>query len=200
MLRNKKSKPRKEVLVADGRTVATMPLRGGLTTQSMPECSMQLEYVTNQVYTGTISWKNLLDTVLVAASSTVGYDVFYSAKLHYVEVWTPPIIEGTASSAPALAYDSPSQGDLKVYNIPVSGMGGYCKCKPSKRSINGWTWQQASSITCFTLNSVTTGTFIRVSVTFRARMLSSNVATNALSGATAGFLYLRGLDGAVKGG
>ena len=137
---------------------------------------MQLEYVTNATTTQSISWKNLLDTVLLAASSTVGYDVFYSAKLHYVEVWTPPTVGGVSSGAPSLAFDSPSQGDLKVYNIPVSAQGGYCKCKPSKRSINGWTWQQASSITCFTLNSFSSGTFTRLSVTFRARMLSSNVA------------------------
>ncbi len=184
--------------MADGKTAATMPIPGGLVAKSAPESAMSLEYVLNATYTGSITWRNILDSVLMASSATVGYDVFYSARVHYVEVWTPPTVLGVAAGAPALAFDSPSQGDQKVYNIPVTPQGGYCKCVPSKNSINGLTWQQSSSLTCFTLNSFTAGTLIRISVVFRARMLSSNAAQNALSGATAGFVYLRGLDGAAK--
>ena len=188
----------REVLVADGKTAATMPIPGGMVAKSAPESSMSLEFFVNAATTQTISWRQLLDCVVMASSSTVGQDLFYSAKLHYVEVWTPATQAGVSYGGPSLAFDSPSQGDQKVYNIPIGPQGGYCKCVPSKRSINAWTWQASSSVTCFTLNSFSVGTFIRLSVTFRARMGSAVTAANALSGATTGAIYLRGLDGQAK--
>ena len=195
--RKSKSKPVREVLVADGKTAATIPIPGGMVAKSLPECSMSLDFVVNATTTQTISWRQLLDTVLMATSSTVGADMFYSARLHYIDVWTPPSTY-VQLGAPSIAFDSPSQGDQKVYNIPVGPQGGYCRCKPSLTTLNGLTWQSSSSVTCFTLNSFSVGTYLRLSVTFRARQGSAVAAQNALSGAVAGALYLRGLDGQAK--
>jgi len=196
--RSRKNKPKQEQLVADGRTVATIPVPGGMVAKSAPESSMSLEFFVNTATTQTITWADLLDTVVMATSSTLGQDLFYSAKLHYVEVWTAPTVAGVNYGGMSLSFDSPSQGDQKVYNIPVGPQGGYCKCVPSKRSINAWTWQTSSSVNCFTVNSFAVGTFIRLSVTFRSRMVSAVAAQNALSGATTGNIYLRGLDGLAK--
>ncbi len=192
-----KNQPRKEILVADGRTAATIPIPGGMVAKSLPESSMSLDYVLNAATSQSITWRQILDTVVFASSSTVGYDLFYSAKVHYVDIWTPPTTF-VALGAPSLAFDSPSQGDQKVYNIPVGPQGGYCRCKPSMRTINGLTWQSSSSVTCFTLNSLSAGTYLRISVTFRARQGSPVAAQNALSSATTGAIYLRGLDGLAK--
>ncbi len=189
-------KPKKEMLLADGRTQASIPVRGGVGLCN-PESALSLEWVTNQVYTGTVTWRMLLDTVVMATTSTAGSDVFYSMRLHYVEIWTPDAAAGVVANWPSLAFDSPSQGDQRVFQIPCTANGGYAKCKPAKTSINGLTWQTSSSVGAFTLNNLGVGTIIRISCTVRARLGSGSAtsAANALSGATAGTMYLRGLDG-----
>ena len=133
----------------------------------------------------------------MATTSTAGYDVFYSCRLHYVEIWTPDAAAGVVANWPGLAFDSPSQGDQRVFQVPCTSNGGYAKCKPAKSSINGLTWQTSSSVGCFTLSSIGVGTIVRLKVTYRSRLGSGSAtaAANALSGATAGTMYLRGLDG-----
>lgn len=194
--RRQKKKALREVIVADGRTAATIPVRGGVGLPN-PESALSLDFVANQNYTGTITWRNILDSMVMATTSTAGYDVFYSCRLHYVEIWTPDSAAGVVANWPALAFDSPSQGDQRVFQVPCTSNGGYAKCKPAKTSLNGLTWQTSSSIGCFTLMNIGIGTIVRVKATFRGRLGqgSSQVAANALSGATVGTVYLRGLDG-----
>lgn len=194
--KRKSNQPKREVLVADGRTAASIPIRGGVGLPN-PESALSLEWVANQNYTGTITWRMILDSVVMATTATVGYDVFYSCRLHSVEIWTPDAAAGVVANWPSLAFDSPSQGDQRVFQVPCTSNGGYAKCKPSNRSINGWTWQTSSSVGCFTLTNIGIGTIVRINCTMRARMGSGSatVAANALSGATAGTIYLRGLDG-----
>ena len=162
-----------------------------------PESALSLEWVAKNVYTGTITWRMLLDTVVMATTSTAGSDVFYSMRLHYVEIWTPDAAAGVVANWPSLAFDSPSQGDQRVFQVPCTSNGGYAKCKPAKTSINGLTWQTSSSVGAFTLTDISVGTIVRIRCTVRARMGSGSAtsAANALSGATAGAMYLRGLDG-----
>ncbi len=156
-----------------------------------------MEWVATAVTTVTITWRNVLDWICMATTSTAGYDVFYSARLHYVEIWTPDAAAGVVANWPSLAFDSPSQGDQRVFQVPCTSNGGYAKCKPANSSINGATWQTSSSVGCFTLSSIGVGTVVRVWLTYRARLGSGSATAcaNALSGATAGTVYLRGLDG-----
>ena len=160
-----------------------------------PTCSVSLDFVTNAVFTGSISWANLLDSIVMATSSTTVVDVFCSARLKSVEIWCPPTVAGVVAGWPALAFDSPSQGDQRVFQIPSGPQGGYAKCKPSNHSINGFTWQDSSSLTAFTLDNLSVGMVIRVKLVMRTRYLNVQPATAAASGATTGFTYLRGLDG-----
>ena len=104
-------------LIADGQTSAAIPVRGG---QGMPNptSSITLDFVTNAVFTRSISWSNLLGTVVMATSTTTVVDVFYSARLKSVEIWSPPTVAGVVAGWPSLAFDSPSQGDQRVVQIP----------------------------------------------------------------------------------
>ena len=181
-------------LIADGHTSAAIPVRGG---QGMPNptSSITLDFVTNAVFTGSISWQNLLDTVVMATSTTTVCDVFYSARLKSVEIWSPPTVAGVVAGWPSLAFDSPSQGDQRVVQIPSGPNGGYVKCKPSNHSINGWTWQDSSALNAFTLDNMAVGTVLRVKLVMRSRMVSVQPAASAASGAVTGSIYLRGLDG-----
>jgi hypothetical protein len=194
--RNPKKKVTKEVLVADGRTQATIPVRGGAGLPN-PESKLSLDFVANAVTTVTITWRNILDLVVMGTTTTQLADVFYSCRLHSVEIWTPDAAAGVVANWPSLAFDSPSQGDQRVFQIPCTANGGYAKCKPAKSSINGLTWQTSSSVGCFTLNNIGVGTIVRINATFRARMGSGSatIAANAGSSVVAGTMYLRGLDG-----
>jgi hypothetical protein len=195
----KKSKGSKSVhIVADGKSEFSIPNPGGLQATGIPTTSMKLKFNCGTATTSSVTWANLLDTVVFAATSTSVYDLFYSARLHSVEVWLPPQVAGVATSAQfTLAFDSPSQGDQRVWSCYSGPTGGYLKAKPSNHSINGMMWQNSSSVGCFTVNNCPIGALIQVNVTFRTRMGSGSAiaAAQAASGATAGTVYFRGLDG-----
>ena len=94
--RNPKKKVTKEVLVADGRTQATIPVRGGAGLPN-PESKLSLDFVANAVTTVTITWRNILDLVVMGTTTTQLADVFYSCRLHSVEIWTPDAAAGDES-------------------------------------------------------------------------------------------------------
>ncbi len=192
----KNRKVRKEALVADGKTVATIPNPGGLQAYGTIQCPMKLKFTCTTATTSTITWANILDTVVVATTSTQLADVFYSARLKAVRIWTPPMAGNNAYQA-TIAFDSPSQGDQRVWVVSSGPTGGYCECKPSKNSINGKMWEDSSSVGVFTVNSMPVGTLIELDLVFRSRLGpgSAALAAQAGSGLTAGTIYLRGMDG-----
>lgn len=194
--RPKKGKARREVLVADGKTVATIPNPGGLQAYGTIQCPMKLKFTCTTATTSTITWANILDTVVMATTSTSLADVFYSARLKAVRIWTPPMAGNNAYQA-TIAFDSPSQGDQRVWVVSSGPTGGYCECRPSKSSANGKFWEDSSSVGVFTINSMPVGTLIELDLVFRSRIGpgSAVTAAQAGSGLTAGTIYLRGMDG-----
>ena len=185
-------------VVADGRSEFAIPNPGNLQVSGIPTVSMKLKFNCGTATTSTVTWANILDTVVFAATATSVYDLFYAARLHCVEVWLPPQVAGVATSAQmSLAFDSPTQGDQRLWVCYAGPTGGYMKCKPSNHSLNGLTWQNSSSVGGFTVNNCPIGALIQLSITFRTRMGSGSAqaAAQAASGATAGTVYFRGLDG-----
>ncbi len=196
--RGKKKKVIRERIQPDGGTLASIPNISGLQPGVSMTVPMKLRFVCSTATTSTVTWANILDTVVFAATSTSVYDLFYAVRLHSVEIWLPDADLGVnQNSQCTLAFDSPTQGDQRIYAISSLGGPGYAKCVPSRHSLNGWTWQDSSSVGCFTLNNCPVGAQICLSVTFRTRMGqgSAVAAAQAASGASAGTIYLRGLDG-----
>lgn len=199
--RSKKGKKKvvvKEMLVADGRTQASIPNPSGLQRLNIPTVSMTLRYVCSTATTSTVTWANILDTVVFATSSTQVYDLFFAARLHSVEVWTPPAVLGVnASTQCTIAFDSPTQGDQRIWACSAAGGPGYVKATPSKHSLNGFTWQDSSAVGAFTFNNLPQGADIAINITFRCRMGqgAAQAAAQAASGASTGTIYFRGLDG-----
>lgn len=192
----KKKKPTREVLVADGKTSASIPNPGGLQAYGTIQCPMKLKFTVVSATTSTITWANLLDTVIIATTSTAAADVFYSARLKCVRVWTPPLAGSNAYQA-TIAFDSPSQGDQRVWVCSSGPAGGYIEARPSRQSLNGKMWEDSSSVGVMTVNSLPVGTLIEVDVVFRSRIGpgSAVTAAQAGSGMTVGTIYFRGLDG-----
>ena len=196
--RRSKKQPTKVMIVPDGRSESTIPNPGGMRSIGVIQTSMHLRFVCGTATTSTVTWANLLDTVIMATTSTQAADVFYSMRLHSVEIWLPPAVQGVAvNSQTVLAFDSPTQGDQRVWIVSSGPTGGYQKCVPSKRSLNGLTWQDSSSVGGFTLNNCPVGALFQINATFRSRMGpgSATIAAQAGSGMTPGVIYLRGFDG-----
>ena len=194
---NKKS-PARVMVVADGRSELSIPNPGGLLGTGVVEATMHLRFKCSTATTSTITWANILDTVIMATTSTQAADVFYSVRLHSLEIWLPPPVGGVATNVDCgIAFDSPTQGDQKLWIVSAGTLGGYQKCVPSKRSLNGLTWQDSSSVGGFTFNNCPVGATFRLNVTFRSRMGpgSATIAAQAGSGMTPGTMYFRGLDG-----
>ena len=185
-------------LLADGATESSIPNPGALQATGIPTVAMKLKFNVGTASTSTVTWANIMDTVVFATSSTALYDLFYSVRLHSVEVWLPPSVAGVATSAQAtLAFDSPSQGDQRIWVCYAGPQGGYLKAKPANTSPNGMFWQNSSSVGAFTVNNLPVGALIQLNVTFRTRMGpgSALAAAQAGTGLSTGTVYFRGLDG-----
>jgi hypothetical protein len=193
--KKKNKKVVEERLVPDGRTNATIPTLSGLQPSMTLTVPVKLKFVANAATTQlSVTWAMILDWICLATSSTQGYQLFYNVRLHSVEMWSADADTSVVPANTALSFPSPTQGDEKTYLLVSAGGPGYVKCKPSQNSANGKFWQATSSVPAFQLLNVNTGVCFQVSLTYRLGYVSSNACGQALSGATAGRIYLRGLD------
>jgi len=143
----------------------------------------------------TITYQNILDTILVATSTTTGSDVFQAVKVRRVEIWGMPAIgsAGTVSVEFSGAVAG-SQGDQQIHTDTSMGVQpAHVAAKPSRQSLASM-YQTSSSAAAFNVR-VLAGSVVDVHVTFRGHFASNISAQNALALATAGAFYLRGLDG-----
>ncbi len=193
--KSQKKKVLKERVVPDGRTVMSIPSLSGLQPSMTLTVPVKLKFIANaSTYLQDITWANVMDWICVATSATAGYDLFYSVRLHCVEIWTPDADTGVIPQNCSLSFPSPTQGDERTYLCVSSSLGGYVKCKPSNHSANGLFWQASSSVVAFQLLNVNQGTLFQVSLTYRLGYGSAVSTGQSLSSATAGKVYLRGMD------
>ena len=197
-----KSKQKKQVeyvhVLSDGTTSLSIPNPGALQATGIPTVPMKLKFNVGTASTSTVTWAMIMDTVVFATTTTTLYDLFYSVRLHSVELWLPPAQAGIATSAQAsIAFDSPTQGDQRLWVCYAGPNGGYLKAKPSAHSLNGLTWQNSSAVGAFTVNNLPVGALVQLNVTFRTRMGpgSAIAAAQAGSGLQVGVVYFRGMDG-----
>lgn len=157
--------------------------------------SMTMRFVCTTAFAGDITFQNLLDTYLVAATVTTGFDVFQTVKIRRVRIWAVPAL-GAATSI-WLEYRGVVAGVLgdQAWHSDTS-MGvqpAHIDAKPSPKSLAS-DYQLSTSAVAFAM-SVPVGAVIDVELSFRGQFVLAVAAQNALVGATAGAFYLRGLDG-----
>jgi hypothetical protein len=143
-----------------------------------------------------ITFQNLLDTILLCASATAGYDLFEAVRLNSVELWAIAAL-GTPSTV-ALVFDSVvvgAAGDQKTHTDTSMGIEpAHVKARPDKLTQAGQF--QASSANIAFFMTVPAGTVIDVSMSMRQPILgAATAAQNALVGATIGAVAYRALDG-----
>jgi hypothetical protein len=193
--KNRKKKVIEESLRPDGRTIATIPTLSGLQPSMTLTVPVKLKFIANNSTLNiSITWAMVMDWICLATTATQGYDLFYNVRLHSIEAWSPDADTAVVPSNCAISFPSTTQGDERTYLCVSSGGPGYVKAKPSSKSANGLFWQASSSVPAFQLLNVNAGTLFQVSLTYRLGYVSNVACTQALSGATAGRVYLRGMD------
>jgi hypothetical protein len=141
----------------------------------------------------TITYTDLLDTVLVAKTATTGSQLFDAVKVKFVEIWssgatTPTTISvrfGTGTTNP----DEVLHSDTSIGNSVPS----HLKAFPSQKALASF-YNTNSAQAVFTLDCPS-GSVIDVHCSFRNRPTNNTNLQQALVAATAGALYFRGLDG-----
>jgi hypothetical protein len=143
-----------------------------------------------------ITFQNLLDTVLVALTAILGTDLFEAVRLNSVEVWGIAAV-GTPATV-ILVYSGTAvgaAGDQKTHTDTSMGIEpAHVKASPDRLTQAGQ-FQASSADVAFFID-VPAGAVIDVSMTFRQPVQGQSVAPqNVLVGATPGAVYYRGLDG-----
>jgi hypothetical protein len=143
-----------------------------------------------------ITFQNLLDTILLVASATTGFDLFEAVRVISVELWAIAAL-GTPATA-ILVFDGAvvgAAGDQKTHTDTSMGIEpAHVKARPDRLTQAGQ-FQASAPNTAFFM-TVPAGTVIDLSLSFRQPVLGAPVsAQNALVGATPGTVAYRGLDG-----
>jgi hypothetical protein len=159
--------------------------------------NQRLRFVTNASVALGITFQNLLDTLLLAASATAVYDIFETVRLNSVEVWAVPIL-GQASSVEVVfsGQTAGALGDQQIHTDTSMGIEpAHVKARPSRKSLAS-NFQLSAAGTAFTLLAPA-GAVVDVSCTFRSSSFTGFVqlAQNVAVAATIGSLNTRGLDG-----
>jgi len=159
--------------------------------------SVVLRFIVNTAVNQDITVENLCDTILFAASATVGYDVFAFVKIRRINMWCI----GTLGSSEFLtlqynAISGTSLGDNKIHTATSMGIEPACiSAKPSVKSLISNFQAAGSGDVAFNIDAPS-GTVIDCHLTFMNEYSGSPTqAGSVLVGATVGATYLRGLDG-----
>jgi len=151
----------------------------------------------------TFTAKNVLDTLLMASTAILGFDIIQSYRVRHVEVWAANATSNipVSVSVQFVATGTSGEAPTKVFTDTSIGASepAHVKAIPPKDSASGFWQGQNSATNLFVINSPQ-GAII--DVCFEYCLLSegaSQAATNALVGATPGVLYGRGLDGVAIG-
>jgi len=156
----------------------------------------RLRFVVTNAFSGAITYQMLLDTILVAMTTTTLADLFHQVRIRKIEVWSIAAI-GTPASC-SVQYNNGNItglfGDAKFHTDTSMGIEpAFVSAKPSPNSLPDL-FQVSSGSTAFTL-ACTAGSVVDVSLTFKQRNGAFIAASNVGVALTAGTLYFRGLDG-----
>jgi len=156
---------------------------------------MRVRFITNAAVSQSITFQNLLDTFLVAASATAGYQVFQTVKIREVEVWAVPVVGNPAAvSVEFSGVSAGIIGDQLIHSDTSMGLQpAHVRARPSRRSLAS-EYQLSTSANAFLL-TCPAGSVVDVALTFRGTWIVASAVQNALVAATTGAFYLRGLDG-----
>jgi len=188
---NQRRQPKKGRRQGQNQSLSHPPQLNGVELRH----STAIRFVTNAAILANITYQNLLDTILVAATATTGFDVFQSVKIRRVRVWAVPILgQATSVSVEFAGTTAGLTGDQVIHTDTSMGIQpAHVDARPNVRSLAS-NYQVSSANLAFAL-TCPSGSVVDVELSFRAQYNVAVAAQNALVAATAGAFYLRGLDG-----
>lgn len=147
--------------------------------------------VSSAVLNTGVTNENILDAMLVATSTTAGYQLFDAFKIKAVELWSNAMV-GTPSTVEVQFVEN--TGDVRVVTDTSLGVKpAYVHARPSKLSLASfWNITGGNNLFVFTAPA---GSIIDLHCVFRTSTAAPTALANALVGANAGEFYFRGLDG-----
>jgi hypothetical protein len=155
-----------------------------------------MRFQSNASFFASVTFQNLLDTILLAASATAGFDLFDAVRVNSVETWAISVVGTSVTLITIFGGEVVgAQGDQKTHTDTSMGVQpAHVKARPDPLTQAGQ-FQSSTANAAFALD-IPANTVIDVSMTLRQPVLGQAVAAqNVLVGATAGVLYYRGLDG-----
>jgi hypothetical protein len=197
-----KQKQKRAAGRSGGKPQSSSSARGAMGPPHPPQIypqithTQRLRFICNAAGTQSITYQNIMDCMLVAATATVGYDIFDCVKIKFVEMWQERIQSNTPLT---IAVSFPGQaggvaGDGRVVSDTAMGIEpAHVFAKPAKFA-GASLWQGNSSLVAFTI-ATSVGTVVDVCVSYKNAEVAPLGSQNALVGATAGQFYYRGLDG-----
>jgi hypothetical protein len=155
----------------------------------------RLRFTSNAAVSQSITFQNLLDTMLFASSATAGFDVFEAVRIRRVEVWSLPILGAAATCS--VEFNGASTGfigDQRLHSDTSMGIQpAHVSAVPERQSLAS-NYQESSATAAFFL-VCPTGSVVDVECNFISGFVENIAAQNALVTATTGAILLRGLDG-----
>jgi hypothetical protein len=147
-----------------------------------------------------VTFTNLMDTMLVATSAVQGYDLWDSVRVNFIEMWSVPTSGVTTVSVDFPGLSGVAAGDGTITSDTSVGLSpAHIKCRPSRNSAAG-EYQGQNAMTAFSLLACPLDAVIDVDCTFRNSSVAPVAAAVALVGAQVGQFYYRGLDGQAIAG
>jgi hypothetical protein len=157
----------------------------------------------NSAYGQNFSYQNLLDTQLVAVSTTAVYDLYDSVRIRRIRMWG---FQAAAGGSCTVTLSCPSgnaglNGDTRT--VSDTGIGfdpAFVSFVPDRRSAQAM-WQTSSSTVAFRVGVntplSTNGSQIMIDLDLEFRNVESLSPNGATAGASlvVGQWYYRGLDG-----
>jgi len=169
-------------------------------------------YIAQSAGTFTVSGKQLLDWVCVAATATAAYRCFASLRLKSIEVWSPIIASttsntGTLPASVSIEQYGPTAGyenSRKQIAVALGTEPAYLKMVPPKDSSLAF-WRQSGSSDGDSTDTILAiagqlGFVVRLSIDVKLVDDESVYGTaTATAGATVGKVYYSCLDGRTSG-
>lgn len=156
---------------------------------------VRVRFTALAAFAGNITFQNLLDTLVVATTTTTLADLFHAVKIRAIELWAEAAI-GTPAFV-SLIFDSGAAGfigDHKEHTDTSMGVQpAHLFVRPSPRSLAS-DFQVSSANQAFWLQCPA-GAVIDLMLTYQQYMGVGVVAQNVAVAATVGAAYVRGLDG-----
>lgn len=157
--------------------------------------STTLRFVVKTAFSGGITFQNILDSYLVATGAATGVQLFQTVRIRRVRIWALPVI-GAATSV-SLEFGGVTAGvtgDQMIRTDTSMGIEpAHIDARPNARCLAA-EYQLSSAAIAFNM-AVPVGAVVDLELSWRGQFSAPTALANALVGATAGQLYLRGLDG-----